>query len=494
MYDGTLRIKPPLRGVHRSADLQTQPEHTCYDARDVLPFDAATGRARLAVRPGWDEYGEQDNVNLITTLHVTSTSSHSRLLITASGGTLWKWSGETPTSLGSGITTGRHVQAAPYLQDLFIANDSTPKVYKHAGPSLGNWTASTDGTVPSGCPLICEWANRIVLAGNPVHVWYMSRVGDPYSWLFGADDASSPVAATDIEGGQIGEPLTALIPHNRDCLLISSANTIAVVRGNPTDGGIFERVSNVTGITNSAAWCRTPSEITYMMTRRGLAMMPPGCGDYPTLVSEDVIPESLTAIDGINRQAYLSYDVLNGLVHIHVNGESPEYWFYDTRFEGFWPATPPGTSILAMHRHDPIEDADASGVLVGTASGLYRLDRTVPLGGASPAYAKLGPFPLTDSLSAKALVQKARVKFGSNTTDDAEVGFYAAEDGETVSNLPTGRRSLMTAGTFAGGHARHPRVAGQSGVMTITQDDTDEHWSFEEASWYTRTFGTERGA
>lgn len=485
-------IKAPLRGVHRGSDLESQPEGTCFDALNVVGFDKGNGRARIAVSPGFVEFGDQSAVNLIANLNVTSTTTQERLLITAAGGNLYKWSGETPTSLGSGITTGRNVAWAPYLQDLFIANDSTPKVYRHSVPSLGNWTASS-GSVPSGCPIICTWDNRIVLAGNPVHVWYMSRVGDPFDWLFASDDASSPVAATDIEGGQLGEPITALVPHNRQCLLISSANTIAVVRGNPTDGGIFERVSNVAGIVNKTAWCRSPQEVTYFITRKGLAMMPPGCGDYPTLISADVLPDSLLAIDGTTREAYLCYDVLNDLVHIHVTGVSPEYWFYDPKNSAFWPRTVPGTSILAMHRHDPSETADESGVLVGTAEGLMRLDNTAPLGGEVPAYIVLGPHT-TGDLGQNVLLQKSQLKFASSTDDlDGLVDFYGGPDGEGAAALQGNRKHRSTIRNCMEGHWVYPRVSGGAHAVKITQVDTSKHWSFEQETDLLLPFGVERG-
>lgn len=487
-------IKAPLRGVHRAADLQSQPEGTLVDALNVVPADPDSSRARLAVSPGFAEFGNQNSVNLITSLNVTSTTAHDRLLITAAGGTAYKWSGETPTSLGSGITTGRSVLAAPYLQDLFIATDGTPKVYKHQVPSLGNWTATTDGTVPSGCPIIATWADRIVLAGNPVHMWYMGRINDPYSWLFDPVDPASAVSATDVEGGQVGEPITAVVPHNRQCVLISSANTINVVRGNPLDGGIFERVSSVAGIICKTAWCRSPQEVTYMMTRKGLAMMPPGCGDYPMMISSEIIPDSLVGLDGITREAYLAYDVLNDWVHIHVTGATPEYWFYDAKGGGFWPRTVPGTGIQAMYRFDPTETADESGVLVGTSTGLMRLDNTAPLGGDVPAYAVIGPVYAGEELGQNVLLQKSVVKFGDDTDDlGGTVDFHGAPDGETAASLPGNRKYRATIRNCMDGHIVYPRVSGAANVIKITQGDTSKHWSFEQETGYLRPFGVERG-
>lgn len=493
-------ISPPLRGVNRRSNLESPVPLTCFDALNVLGVDYKSGRIRIAVAPGWTAFGSQSGVNLISQLGVVSATgtSTTRSLITAAGGTLYKWSGTTPSSIGSGITTGRGVMAAPYLQQLFIANDSTPKVYDNDTSTTAAWTATMGlGSVPAGCPVICEWANRIVLAGNPAHIWYMSRIGDPYDWLFTDDplDKSSPVSATDTEGGQIGEPITAMIPHNRDCLLISSANVINVARGNPTGGGRFERVSHVSGITNKEAWCRTANDWSYFMTRKGLARMPPGCGDYPELVSDDVIPESMKAIDGISKKAYLAYDVLLDSIHIYTSGSPGEYWLYDIKAGAFWPRTPPGASILAMMRYDTIETSDASGVLVATSGNLFHMDRTVAIGGTDNAYVSLGPYELTQGLGLKALVQKLLMKFGANTDDvDATVDVYCDTDGESATLYPLGWHYQCKIRDLLDGKAVRPRTSGQAEIIRIRQHDTSKHWSWEDGHEYNRITGVERSS
>src|SRR5687767_13034402 len=129
-----ISIRAPLRGVYKKAAFQEQPEFTCYDARDFFPHDWKTGRARVAVRPGWASFGSQNSVNLIATLNVAPDESYKRMLVTATGGQLYKWniSTATPTAVGgaSAISTGRNVQCAPYLGELFIANDNAPVVFR----------------------------------------------------------------------------------------------------------------------------------------------------------------------------------------------------------------------------------------------------------------------------------------------------------------------------------------------------------------------------
>lgn len=487
-------IPHPSRGVYRRTGLQEQPGGTLIDARDFWPVDAKTGREMLSVRPGWADYGEQSSVNLIATLNVAPGENFQRLLITASGGTLYRWSGETATSIGTGIDTGRNVATAPYLAKLYIATGTTPKVYDYDTGNLTNLSASS-GEVPTSCPLICEWANRIVLAGNPPHSWYMSRIGDPTDWLFAEDDAGSPVGVADIAGGQIGEPITSLIPHDLECLLFGTANTLSVLRGNPTGGGRLVRIANVVGPVNGTAWCKTADDWTYMLTRNGLHRMPPGCGSNPQSVSRESIPESLLNVDGINRKAFLEYDVRFQGVHIYVTGSSPEYWWYDVARGGFWPMTVPGDSILAIGRHDPIETKDESGVLVGTSQGLRRLDRNEPLGGEDLAYAEIGPVPLAP-LGERSLITRANIRFGGNTDDTGgAIEFFGAASAEEATARPTSRRAKILIGTLQNNHGTcHPRIAGQSFLLRISQQNPARHISMEMPITLTSThIGQERG-
>jgi hypothetical protein len=435
-------------------------------------------------------------VNLIATLNVApNEADHQRLLLTAFEGTLFSWG--SLSVVGTGISTGRNVQAAPYLQKLYIANDADPKVYRYATNDVVNWSADgvIVGIIPTNCRLICEWANRMVLAADPANpnVWNMSRIDNPNDWLFAADDDGSPVASSDIIGGQISEPITSLIPHNRDCLIIGTANSMRVWRGNPVAGGVLETIAHVTGPVNGTAWCKTPDDWTYLLTRDGLYRMQPGCGSNPLQVSRPIIPESLLNIDGVTNTAYLAYDVRFRCLHIYVTGVFPEYWLFQVEHESFWPVTVPGESILSIARHDPIETTDISGVLVGTSTGLKRLDRTAPLGGESPAFARM-PYR-EGALGRKSIVRRANVKFASNTNDlNGTVDFYGGENIEDVVSLPVHRRHRSKIEHIQNNHNNcNPRIGGQSGLIAITQSNTDRHWSFEAATLYAGHMGQERG-
>jgi hypothetical protein len=506
-------LKAPLGGVFKRTNLESRPSTSFYDSRDFWPIDASVDLDRPAIRPGYASYftgnTSQYGCNLIATLNVAPSETSQRLLMTAAGGNLYKWVSGSPSSLGSGIDTGRNVQSAPYLGTLFIAND-TPKLYNHDTTTYGTWTATGGkGSVPAGCRLICHWANRIVMAGDPdaPHLWYMGRIGDPYDWLFAADDDGSPVAGTDIEGGQISEPITSLIPHNRACIIFGCANSLTVLRNNPVAGGTMELISHVVGPVNPTAWCKTADDWTYFLTRDGLYRMPPGCGTTPTSISREIIPGSLLSLDGIADKVYMEYDVRFRCIHIYVIGTHAQAFHYfpylgsreDLGKAGaFCPVTAPDTSILAIGRFDPIEDTDKSGVLIGTSGYLKRLDRTAALGGASLAFAKFNPFKLSSTLGEKAKIMRVMLKFGDNSNDaSATIDLYAAGSGEAVVAMPTSRkaRALLSSLYDRTNHinyAWHPTIGGVAGFLHITQADTSKHISYEDGNIYLRAAGRER--
>jgi hypothetical protein len=469
----------------RRTNLEDQPPGTWYDSLDFWPFDATTNRQGAAIRPGYSTTSGLSNVNLIASLNVAPADTYSRQLFTASGGNLYKWTGTSTSNVGNGITTGSNVQAAAYLQDLFIANGATQKVYTTGGGTVIDWTATDAGTVPPDCRLICEWADRIVLAGDPnnPHEWFMSRIGDPYKWLYAADDEESPVAATDTSDGHISEPITSLIPHNRDCIIFGTAQGMAVMRGNPVAGGALERISFTTGPVNGTAWCKASDEWTYMLTRDGLYKMPPGCGANPLPVSNERIPNSLKGIDGVSTKAFLAYDVVFRCIHIYLSGSISEAWHYFPQYEAFCPATVPYSSILAIGRYDPLETSDKSGVIIGNPGATVRLDRTAALG--NTAYLKI-LFKLTESLSEKAIIQRAMLKFSANSDDsNATLDLYGGDGADSAAAAPAMRKSRLKLSsvndvTNHRMYAWHPRVGGSAAMLVITNSDTSKHIAYED--------------
>ena len=496
-----LTLHSPLGGVNRRTDFQSQPPYTCYDASNFWSIDGANKRRRVSTRPGWALLGS-GGANMFAAINVAAGESADQQLVKTAGGTFYKWASGSWSSVtgGTGMSTAANLASAPFLNKLYIPNHGTPKVYTFvtAGGTLGTFTADFDeedppvalGTVPQDCTLACTWANRIVFAAPSTdpNNWYMSRVDVPGDWRYAADDTGSPVAGNNIEGGLISEPLTALIPHNRECIIFCTYNGMTVLRGNPTDGGRMESISKTVGPVSRNAWCRTADDWTYMLTRDGLYKMQPGCGSNPFQVSRKKIPQNLLAIDPDDDDVSMAYCPLFGGIYIEINGATDTAWWYDLEYEAFWPWTPLGAT--AMMRFAPEETTTTSGLLVGTATSISRLNTATALG--QTFFATMGPFKMSKNRRDKSIIAGATAVFGDTTTDTTgTVNFYGAEDAETVIGLPTGRKYTAAVSTFNRGDV-HPRIGGHAGYITYVVGSTAKHVSIEEMNLDIKPAGRER--
>lgn len=197
----------------------------------------------------------------------------------------------------------------------------TPKVWDLATDSIDKWEADNGGELPLSCSVICYFQDRIVLAGAPSYpnVWYASKQGDPHDFDFDGDTTDSAVAGTSFTNGQIGDPITALIPHNRQCLVIGAQDSLYVMRGDPNSpSSTIDQISAHLGPISPQAWCKDEKFRTWMLTRDGLYVMADGCGDVPQSFSREKIPDALLNLPAGDYIPQLKYDQLQRAVQVHV--------------------------------------------------------------------------------------------------------------------------------------------------------------------------------
>lgn len=500
----TLRLNPPFKGRITRLPLDAQPEGSVYDSLDMWPIDARTGRARLSVRPGYAAFGSLSAAAGMFTLGAAFNETGGVQLMAATSGNLYRWTGSAWSNVGS-ITssTSRTIHAASYGKRLFVACNTTYKYYDYDADDNGTpdhtvatWNATnpdtsvTAGTIPPNCRLVCEWNGRIVLAADPAnpHVVNFSRSDNPFDWDFTQEDIGTAIEAP------IGEAATALIPHNRDCLIVGTKGGMYIFRGNPAAGGVLEKFAFAVGPVNSSAWCKSADDFTYIMAHDGLYRMAPGCGNPPEDVSRQLIPDALLGIDGTNTKAYLVYDERFRMIHIYCVGTNAQVYSFDVDGGGFNRESSPGSGILAAYRFGLADSATASGSLVATSSGVMRFDSATSLGGSDGAFATL--LMQLAPLGRKALVQNASLLFGENTDDTgATVAMYGAESAVAAVALADGRKDSITVGKLQDNHNNWvmPRVGGQSLAIKITQSDTSKYLTFEGGTLAVRPSGRERG-
>ena len=367
--------------------------------------------------------------------------------------------------------------------------------------TLARWnTTDTKGVVPHGCKTITTWQDRIVMANDQVqpHIWYMSRNGSAYDFLYGSEDLGSPVAGNFFQGGLIGEPVTALISHNKACLLVGCKDSIWVLRGDPMQGGYIERLSDDVGVLGPWAYTKTDKDATYFLSHLGLYAMPSGCGEVPQPVGEDRLPKTgpkfwrdidQLGFDGVHNGLIVSTTAV-------ATATFTNFW-YDLGSGGWWPFSLDGatnklkevTALFswqpAAGRHSTLERSHQGSLLIGCDNGkVCRFDQSSSTdegGSAISSAIRIGPINFSPSPSQSAMVQEIKGigKYGEgiSSTQVLYVGVTAAD---ALAQATAGDYGYSM--TWSDGHNSvidNPRMSGHSLVLVITGAGDD--WAFEEA-------------
>lgn len=493
-------VHPPVGGVVRSFDFQRQAPYTAVDALNVWGRDHKTGRQRCAIRPGLATFAtvaSTNSVRCLAQVNVATQQTYARGLFAISNGLLYRYDGGGFTSEGGTFTTDRLISAAPYLQKLYIAKSAArPVVYDCVGDTLAAISISPgSAALLDGCTLVEVAFDRLWWSGLPAtpHGYWASRVGAPLDYEFDLDstDVTQAINGTTLDGGNIGEKITALLSHNNNCLLIGCSDSVFIIRGDPLQGGRMEQLSRVVGPLGPSAWCKTASGETVMLSRNGLYAMPAGCGADFQQISKQKLPDALMGINSSTYTALLAYDTRFDGLHIYVTetaGASTgrQAWWMDWETGGFWPMELTATEQpLSLMRFDPLDGSDVSGVLLGgSGGGVRRFDRTVT-GAVASGYLYFGPIKISPTPFHKGIIQKMRVTFSANTNDTTgTVAVYCAESGEaayTAAVAGTAARKFgLTIGNLQNNHVCHPRVGGHAAVIKIALADVTKYLSVEE--------------
>ncbi len=495
-------IHPPVGGIVRSFSFQDQAPYTAVDALNFWGRDSKTGRQRVAIRPGLASFATVASTNPVRCMAQVNTATgqqYDRALFAISNGLLYRYASSAFSNKGGDFHTDRLISAAPYLQKLYIADKDAsparPMVWDSGGDSVAD-IAITPGDVATldGCTLVAVAFDRLWWSGNSTtpQGYYASRVGNPVDYEFDLDstDVTQAINGTSLDGGNIGEKITAMMAHNRECLLMGATDSTHIIRGDPMQGGRLELLSSTVGPLGPLAWCKTGDNQTVMLTRNGLYVMPAGCGAAFQQISKQKLPDALMGTAS-TFDALLAYDTRFDGLHIYLTEASGastgrQAWWMDWETGGYWPlsltTTEQPSSIM---RFDPLDGADTSGVLLGgSGGGVRRLDRTTASAVAS-GYLYIGPIRISPTPFHKGNIQKMRITYGANCDDiTGTLAIYCAESGEAayaaaVANS-THHRYSTTIGATQLNHVVHPRVGGHAAVIKIALTDIAKYISVEE--------------
>ena len=316
------------------------------------------------------------------------------------------------------------------------------------------------GIMPTGCPLIAVFRDRIVLGGNPPHIFYFSRAGDPFDWNFG-DDPDDPARATGGASGltgMIGKPLTAICRSADDYLILGTATEIWALHGDPVSGGQMLDLSDKVGIVAADAWTRVPDGGMVFLSHDGLYKLAPGGNSRPQILS-DRLPRELRDINLNTVWPILAYEPRAKGVKVYLSPQSADasgqgldrHWLYELQTDAFWKeqyhsAHEPISTCLY-----PLKNQPGESLLLGCRDGVIRCysDDTGSDDGA-PIESKvlLGPFRASGD---RDLIIDELIATLGESSGDVDWEIYSADSAEAAYALYVAGTPSHTGGTWSAG-------------------------------------------
>lgn len=343
--------------------------------------------------------------------------------------------------------------------------------YDPATDTIASITASA-GTVPTKCPAIAVFQDRLVVAGDDddPHVWYMSRFGDVTDWNYGASvtDLGRAVAGTSTDQMKIAQPVLALASLSDDYLIFGCISSLWLMRGSPAVGGTISPLSKEIGIIQNMAWCPLPVGGIAFMSRDGLYHLPSGGGTLPRSISREKLPRELVDLDNVNNAILMAYDARGRGIHIAVTpletGTGIYYWL-NWETGAFHP-------VELQSDHEPLsmmsyyaDSPSRAGVLYGCRDGYVRMFSNTSKtddGVAMTSEVDYGPIPLNRGRAA--MVDSVEIVL-DDESDDVSWTFRSGNSPEEANTAAT--RAFGTA--KAGVNYRQPiRHFGEWGFLRLS--------------------------
>ena len=252
-----------------------------------------------------------------------------------------------------------------------------------SNPHWYAWTpydndTTTYGSMPAKAYLGCLYRGRNVLAGNPAypHQWYMSKIGDPWNWVYASTDPLTAAAGNAADAGETGDIVRALIPYKDDYLIFGCASTIWVLTGDPAAGGEIDEVDLTVGMFGANSWCFDGDGNLYFWGTAGIYKIPLGFRSIENL-TEISLPDLISdeGADPSSHRITMAYDRKRHGILICItklsDGTNSNYW-YDLKLKGLFPESYPNECGPYSLFYYAANDTDYTDLLVGCKDGYIR--------------------------------------------------------------------------------------------------------------------------
>jgi len=348
-----------------------------------------------------------------------------------------------------------------------------------AKPRWYAWTpydndTTTYGSMPAKAYLGCLYRGRCVLAGNPnyPHQWYMSKIGDPWDWVYTSTDPLTAAAGSSADAGETGDIIRALIPYKDDYLIFGCASTIWVLTGDPAAGGEIDEVDLTVGMFGANSWCFDGAGNLYFFGTGGIYKIPLGFRSVENL-TEISLPDLVSDEDAnpATHRITMAYDRKRHGILICIttlsDGHNSNYW-YDLKLGGFFPESYPHECGPYSLFYYAANDNDYADLLVGCKDGYIRkfepaaAGKDDDTGGSTDPISSYVVWPiqhLTEDNDKEGKLTSLTIELGGGATggsgafadtDGVSYDIHVADDAETVIEDIRNAETPFTTGTLSG--------------------------------------------
>jgi hypothetical protein len=389
----------------------------------------------------------------------------------------------------------------------------SPKYYDGLENKMFAWYAKPGkGSVPVGSPFLVNWRGRAVMIDDKTpHILRMSRQDDWHDWLDTLDheDPARPIDLSATEAGEIGDPIVAVIEWSDDCLIVFCSTSCWVIRGDPAEAGVLDRLHPEIGIVGANAWTFVANNMLMWLSFDGIYAMAGRCGGEPFSISRERLPNRLLNIDTSTVTPIMGSDMRDRCAHLYLSTASgtPEtHYFIDLRntFTGDKPHVAFYETSFADANHTPTvihqrrnHTDDKSWCYHGCRDGYIRVfsgtENQDDGGSEIQSYIDYGPIPLTVRGNFNGILLEMDSVLGKDS-GDVSWELYLADDPEecATKTIPD------LTGIWRGGHVKGlqprdaPHRSGSWMRIRIKNGETGDRWAMEKIRTYTATLGDRR--
>lgn len=236
-------------------------------------------------------------------------------------------------------TGARFIDSASHKGVRFFTDGTHYYVYDPHNGTAGRWRARSGGQIPPRAMFLERFGARIIVAGlaDRRSGLAMCKYDDPYNWDFDPQgDSPLTVAAISSELSNLGDfpdIITCVSSFRDDLCLVGGDKSIALMRGDPAQGGKFDELVKGIGVAFGRARCWTPDGTFWWITQQA-EFYRMRLGENPERLSDHVQRRLSNSLDFSTARPELYYDPNERSIRILqcVNGNPSAlytHWTYE---------------------------------------------------------------------------------------------------------------------------------------------------------------------